>query len=555
MCQLLLLTIFGTLLLSVLADYQYFLKQTRAELRREADFICYAIRQSTAGSTAFFDAMPQETRLTLIDREGRVLFDNAAATDRMESHAQRPEIQSAFAVGEGEAARFSATLDVQTFYYAKRLPDGTVVRLARSTSSIVRRLLDTLPILLLLTFAAACIALLFARRISRSLLEPINHLNLSAPLENVSVYDELSPLLRRLDQQQKKIREQFHKIEAQKLEFDTIIENINEGLIVVNRKMRILSINQSAAQIFSAKREDSIGKDLLRFTYNLNLKEIAQKGLQNRQAETVLELGERAYQLIASPVYKNSRLEGAFLIFIDITEKRFAEKLRREFSANVSHELKTPLTSISGFAELIQKALAKPEDIAGFAGRIHSEARRMLALINDIIKLSKLDEESPEFTAEPLDLNELVEDELYRLRPVASERKIVLFFARGALPPFVGVRSLLDELVYNLLENAIKYNRLQGRVEVATALAQDEILLTVEDTGIGIPAEHQSRIFERFYRVDKSRSRQLGGTGLGLSIVKHIANYHHAKIQIESRENAGTKITVRFPLEKAGPVE
>lgn len=549
-CQILLLTLISTLSLTMLLYYQFFFRQMQEELRHEARYIFHNIDDDSAAFLKFLQAMPQETRLTLIAPDGNVLFDNAVPAPELENHATRPEIQSALLYGEGENIRLSSTLDIQTFYYARRLADGSVIRLARSTGSIVQLISETLPPLILMAALIALVALLFTRRIVRKIIEPINSLNLEQPLANTAIYDELSPLIRRLARQQQEINEQFHNIEAQKNEFNSIIENITEGLIVINSKMQILSINNSARRIFAGNTLDYNGCSLLRLSHNIELKETAAKALSAGRQETTLTIGDRTYQIIASPVYKKSQTKGAFLIFIDITEQHFAATLRREFSANVSHELKTPLTSISGFAELLQNSLVKPPDIPGFAARIHDEATRMLTLINDIIKISKLDEKSPQFISEPLHLNNIIQETITRLYPIAKQKNVTLHFSKQPLTPLYGVRTLIDELVYNLLENAIKYNQPGGRVTITACNEANLITLTVADTGIGIPAEHHARIFERFYRVDKSRSRKMGGTGLGLSIVKHIADYHHAKIALTSTESIGTTITINFPVDE-----
>lgn len=547
-CQILIFSIMGTLCLTMLVYYQYFFQYIQTELRHEAHYLLHNVSENPADLLTNLKTIPPETRLTLIDPNGQVLFDNTVAASELENHAARPEIQTALLKGEGEALRLSQTLDTQTFYYAKRLSDGSVIRLARTTSSIVQLISNVIPPLAFMTAILTMSALLFTRHIVHRLIAPINALDLEKPLTNPAIYDELSPLLQRLNKQQQEITEQFHKIEAQQTEFASIIENLPEGLIIINCKMQILSINNSASKIFSSSPLDCCGCKLLDLDHSTALEKTAVAALTGSRQDITLTLQNRTYQIIASPVYKTRQLEGAFLLFIDITEKHFAEKMRREFSANVSHELKTPLTSISGFAELLKNGLVKPPDIPGFAARIHGEATRMLTLINDIIKLSKLDEKDPSFIKEPLQLNQLIKETLHRLLPLAKTKQITFTFNEQPLPQLIGVRSLIDELIYNLLENAIKYNKPAGNVVVTTKAASGKILLTIADTGIGIPPQHHTRIFERFYRVDKSRSRQIGGTGLGLSIVKHIADYHKAEIALQSTENVGTVITVTFHI-------
>ena len=528
--------------------YAYNVQRITGEMRTEAAYLLHAL-PLTEDETAFFQGFRSDNRVTLIDPDGTVLYDSGAKAETLESHADRPEFQQALESGSGSSERYSATLAETTHYYAVRTDDGNVLRIASSQSSIIGVFLRILPLLVIIFAAVALLSLGIARFVAKRIVAPVNELNLDEPLEN-DVYDELSPLLVRMERQRAEIERQMKALSDKQSELTAITENMREGLVLLNPQGVILSMNGSAARIFGVDAGKHIGEDVLSVSRNPAVRQAIGDARSGGSGETILENGGRYYQLLASPVAGKDGSMGIVLLLLDTTEKYTAEISRREFSANVSHELKTPLTSISGFAEIIRDGLARPEDVKDFAGRICNEANRLVALISDIMELSRLDERKGLGERERVGLRAAAEEVVSRLETPAKDKDIHLSIA-GPECEVSGFGLLLDEMVYNLVDNAIKYSGSGGHVEIRTAVKDGKAVLSVCDDGIGIPKEHQSRVFERFYRVDKSHSRATGGTGLGLSIVKHGAAIHDAQVELESAPGRGTCVRLIFPLPDA----
>lgn len=477
-------------------------------------------------------------RVTWIDTDGTVLFDTQVDQSAMENHADREEIIEAFATGSGSAVRTSSTLTEQTYYEARKMQDGTVLRISASQDSAWALMMDMLwPVILIAVLAMALSAML-ARRMAKKIVEPLNSLNLDHPLSN-DAYEELSPLLRRINQQNLQIDAQMKKLQRKTDEFIQITSHMQEGLVVLDRETKIRSINSAAAKIFHVS-ETCVGGGFFLVGRSNALRQALNDALDHGHGSTVLEQDGRAYRFDMSSIRSAGNLLGAVILIVDVTESRNAEQLRREFSANVSHELKTPLQGIMGSAELLESGMVKPEDTSRFVGHIRKEAARLVTLIEDIIRLSQLDE-GVELPKENVDMLELSRDVKAILEKSAADKQVTIQIT-GVGFSIMGVRRMLHEVVYNLCDNAIKYNVPGGSVTIHA----EKNRLVVRDTGIGIPAEHKDRIFERFYRVDKSHSKASGGTGLGLSIVKHAVAYHNAQIHLESTPGKGTTITIQF---------
>lgn len=531
--------------------YREFYLSKQQELQNELVLIKAGFAQDGITYLQRLQSVPERNRLsriTLINAAGLVLFDNYQTTSTMENHLDRPEIISALQNGSGEAVRMSDTLHQQTYYYAERLDDAMVLRIAMTTASVWVALLDFLPWMLLIISLVIVLAFWLARHETQKIIQPINSINLKEPLEN-DTYDELAPLLSRIEQQNKEIAAKMAELSQTRFEFITITENMSNGLILLNQREEILTVNRSACKLLNLKPDQTAGRKLLTLNRSLVLQNLLQKAEQGLIAEDILHQNQHSYQLLAHPVLSNGELQGTVLLILDITEQQATEQMRREFAANVSHELKTPLQSISGYAEIISNHLVKPEDIPEFVERIYQEARRLIGLVDDIMKISRLDENKASLTEESVDLFLLTQDVLQRLQPQAQAKQIIVNL-KGESAKMLGVKQILDEMIYNLCDNAIKYNKQGGRVDIVIDRSPDALRLQVIDTGIGIAPEDQERVFERFYRVDKSHSQKIGGTGLGLSIVKHGARYHHAELKLQSIPNQGTTITLTFPLEK-----
>ena len=482
-------------------------------------------------------------RLTWIAPSGEVLFDSQADESSMENHAQREEVRQALETGEGQSSRYSSTLLEKTIYYAKKLADGSILRISISRATAGVLVMGMLQPMLVVLAAALILALVLAKRISARIVAPLNRLDLEKPLEN-DTYEELSPLLTRINQQRRQIDAQLRTLQQKKDEFDQITASMNEGLVLMNEKGTVLSINPAARALFHAER-DCVGQDFLTVERSHEISCAIRRALEEGHAELRVERGGREYQLDISRIESEGTVIGAVLLAFDVTEQAFAERNRREFTANVSHELKTPLQSIMGSAELIENGLVKQEDMPRFVGHIRTEAARLVTLIEDIIRLSQLDE-GGELPFEPVNLKKLAEEASASLASAAAEKQVTIR-VHGDDRQITTVRRLASEIIYNLCDNAVKYNREGGSVDVTIDGTAHGAVVTVQDTGIGIPPEHQSRVFERFYRVDKSHSRQSGGTGLGLSIVKHAVQYLGGRIELESQPGKGTTMRVHFP--------
>ena len=525
--------------------YEHFESAMLDQMRTTASFVEQGVKED--GMKYLDEMSSSQCRITWIEADGTVKFDNRSDPSTMENHADRAEVKEALENESGTSIRRSSTLSEHTLYYAKRMQDGTVLRLAMSQRSVLFLMGGMISPVVFIFLAACALAGVLSYRVSKKIVKPLGSIDLQHP-EQVETYDELSPFLQRIAAQNREIRSQMEEIRKQQQEFSMITENMSEGLFVVDRNYQILSYNRSAVRIFGMAPE-SVPENLLAVNRSEGFRSVVDSALKGRHAQENLELDGRVYQIIASPVCQQEDaldLVGAVILTLVVTEKEAQEQYRREFTANVSHELKTPLTSISGIAEIIRNGIVRPEDIPHFAGKIYDESQRLITLIGDIIKLSRLDENQVPMERESVDLLETARDVVQQLASVARKNGVTLV-TNGSHGVVNGVRQVLGEMVYNLCENAVKYNRPGGRVWVDVRQAADHVELCVKDTGIGIPAAEQGRIFERFYRVDKSHSKAVGGTGLGLSIVKHGAALHHATIHVDSEPGEGTAITLTFP--------
>lgn len=540
------LVMFYILIMGVV--YRQFFDGMEKEVQREARYIKTALDISGEDYLGALSNADAANRITLIDENGIVIYDTLEKAAMSENHNNRPEIEAAKVNGTGKSIRFSQTLGEQTFYYALRLNNGMIVRVANTTDSVFGMLLTNMPVIILFGIAVLICVMLLIKWQTNNIIIPINELNLEKPLEN-EIYEELTPLLHRIEKQNKQIDKQLGTLNKQQEEFEAITENMREGLIVLNKNAVILSVNSAALEILGITKDECIEKHILNVNRNLNIQNAVEQAILGKAGDICLEIKNSFYELMANPVHSDNEIYGCVILILDITQKQKAEQMRKEFTANVSHELKTPLMSISGYAEIIKNGLVKSEDIPEFSGRIYSEATRLCNLVEDIINLSKLDENSKMFEFEELDLLRISNDIIKRLQPQADKHYVKLKL-NGESARITGVRQILDEMIYNLLDNSIKYNIEGGMAGISVIKEADRIELSVWDTGIGISREHQERIFERFYRVDKSHSRETGGTGLGLSIVKHGAIFHNADIKIDSELKRGTKIIITFKTEQ-----
>lgn len=524
------------------ALYSYFGRVQESQLRDELSLAAVGVEQN--GMDYLRKLESDQYRITWLRADGAVLYDTRADAESMENHAQRQEVQQALATGEGESSRYSATLLQKTVYYAKRLPDGTVLRLSAirvTTGVLVLNMLQ--PILLVLAVALILSGVL-ASRLARRITEPLNRLDLEHPLEN-DTYEELAPLLRRMEHQRRQIDRQMDELRRRSEEFEQITGSMSEGLVLLDEAGVILSINPAARRLLDAA-ENCVGQDLLTVDRDVALSDALRQAAEQGHSEFRGQRNGREYQFDVTRIQSEGRTAGTVLLVFDVTERAFAERNRREFTANVSHELKTPLQGIIGSAELLENGLVKQEDVPRFIGHIRSEAQRLVTLIGDIIRLSQLDEGEP-MPAEPVELLALAREAAESLQSAAAARNVTIT-VEGEPVELTGVRRLLYEIVFNLCDNAIKYNTDGGHVQVTVTKENETAAVTVRDTGIGIPPDQQDRVFERFYRVDKSHSKASGGTGLGLSIVKHAVQYHHGAIHLQSEVGKGTEIRVTFPM-------
>lgn len=494
---------------------------------------------------AYFDQLePRDFRMTWIDENGNVLYDSESDTAQMENHLEREEIREAFAQGYGESRRYSATLMERLLYCAQLIEDGTVIRLSAAQYTIWTLVLGMAQPICIVFLVAVALSVMLATRLARKIVRPLNELDLDEPLNNEE-YDELSPLLRRIDNQQTQLKWQEEELGRRQKELDTIVGNMKEGMILLNHSGKIISINPAAEKLLGTNNY-CIGKDILTISRNLQLQEVFIRALEGEQAQQNVVLHSGSYQVEASPILSETVVSGVAVLLIDVTEKEKAEQMRREFTANVSHELKTPLHAISGYAELLQNGMVEKKDTIPFAGKIYTEAQRMIRLVEDIISLSHLDEGADDLKREEADLYALAKSVVFHLDSEAARAGVSLELS-GETAVVNGIPQLLYSIIYNLCDNAIKYNHEGGSVTVEVTCDTTWALVSVRDTGIGIDAAHQERIFERFYRVDKSHSKEVGGTGLGLSIVKHAARIHDARVELHSVKGEGTVVVVKFP--------
>ena len=522
--------------------YRNFDGQMRKELSKEAAYLAYGVEQQ--GVDYLKNIKDKSARITYIDQDGTVLFDNEADVSEMKNHSDRTEFQKAEKYGAGESSRYSDTLSEKTIYYALRLKDGTVLRVSGTQDSVLALVENLIFPLCGLLCLMLILSGIMASAISKRIVKPINELDLESPKEN-QIYEELSPLLSKIHRQNREIQNQLELAKQQQEEFSLITENMQEGLIVIDKYTMILSANSSAWNLFHMDRVRQ-GESVYCLDREEEFRHAIEQVLSGEHTELVLKLNGSDIQLIANPVIRDKKTEGAVVLLVNVTEKLERESLRREFSANVSHELKTPLTSISGFAEIMQSGLVKCEDIPQFAGRIYKESQRLLQLVEDVIQISQLDEEKTSYTWEPVDVYQVCKNAFESLKEKAKRLNVHLYIC-GEYMKMEAVRTLLEEAVYNVCDNAIKYNRNDGSVSVFLTQTAQEIQIVVKDTGVGIPKEDQDRVFERFYRVDKSHSKEIGGTGLGLSIVKHAVGALKGSVILRSEEGNGTEICMKFP--------
>lgn len=528
---------------AVLTDYYFNYSET--QLAAQTQLVARAVENEGEG---YFDNLDAgEIRITLIAADGAVLFDTQSDASTMENHSEREEFIEAVETGSGSAWRNSATLTERMLYHAKRLSDGRVLRLAASQASVLSLVMGMICPLVVILVVAMVLSGVLASRLARHIVKPLNELDLDKPLEN-DAYEELSPLLTRVEHQHRQIEAQLRQLRRRKEEWDAVVGNMNEGIVLLGSNNSILGINRSAERILDV-RAGCTGNDFITICRNINVTELLDRAEKDDKAECVERFGAREYQVSASVVQGAGGAQGKVLLFFDVTDRMSAEKMRREFTANVSHELKTPLHTISGSAEILKNGIVEPEDMPRFIDRIYMESQRMITLVDDIMGLSRLDEGAVNAPRADMSLKSIAIDTAARLKQEADGKHISMnvYGDEGQLR---GIRPLITELVFNLCDNAIKYNRDGGSVDITIADSHELTSITVADTGIGIPLESQERVFERFYRVDKSHSKEIGGTGLGLSIVKHVARIHDAAISLRSDMGVGTSITIDFPKVK-----
>jgi len=533
------LTLAAGLVLAFGVLFGAFEDRIEKELKSEAGYIAYSVEN---GDTDFFSKFSgSDKRVTLIAANGDVIADTQAAASDMDNHADREEVKDALKYGSGTKVRYSETLTEKTIYYAQRLSNGNVLRVSTTQYTIVTIILGLMQPMIIVLVIAMALSFFLSSKVSKKLIQPINSIDLNNP-ENSDTYEELSPLLHKIINQRRTIDGQIEKAKQVQEEFKLITENMSEGFFVIDKNAKLLSYNSAALKLLDASAAED---NVLTLNRTSGFIDAVSNALKGRHAENTMLHADRTYNLIANPVFDKESVIGAVIVIIDVTETAKREAMRREFTANVSHELKTPLTSISGFAELMKSGGIPEETVVDFSNSIYTEAQRLISLVSDIIKISELDEKDNRLDRESVNLYELAAEVINRLKP-AAEKKNISFMLKGGDAETFGVRSIIDEMIYNLCDNAIKYNKNGGSVTVTVNNDGDKAKISVKDTGIGIPKTQQDRIFERFYRVDKSRSKAEGGTGLGLSIVKHGAMYHNADISVESEIEKGTTMTIAF---------
>ena len=524
--------------------YQYFTDRFTQELESETWLVARGVESM---GLDYLDGLRTDNRITWVAQDGTVLYDNEADAASMENHADREEIQEALFGIQGTARRESATLSQLTIYVAHRLDDGSVIRLAGSQSTVVHLLMAMAPPIVLILIVTLIFAAALSSRLTKRLVRPILELDLERP-EDSEVYDELSPLLTRIRRQNDTIRAQMDQLRQQKQEFTALTENMSEGFLLLDAKGRVLSYNTGALKLLGAAAPAEEAS-VLTLDRSDVFQQLVEQVLDGRRSQVRMERAGRILQLLGDPVLRDGETAGAVLVLLDVTEREQAEQMRREFTANVSHELKTPLTSISGMAEIMKDGLVKQEDVRGFAADIYQESQRLIRLVEDILHLSRLDEGGGGLERQEIDLLDLARTVEDRLQSTAKQHQVELELT-GDHAAIQGLPSVVEEMVYNLCDNAIKYNRPGGEASVRVEDGADAVTVTVSDTGIGIPPEDRERVFERFYRVDKSHSKAIGGTGLGLSIVKHGAALHNAQVELDSAPGKGTTVRLRFPKEQ-----
>ncbi|MCC8135793.1 MAG: PAS domain-containing protein [Ruminococcus sp.] len=523
----------------------YFTKRAANELRNEAELIVNAVELN--GMDYLESADFKNLRATWIASDGTVLFDSQADASEMENHSDREEVKEAIDNGTGSAERYSETLTQKTLYYAQRLEDGTVIRVSSAHLSVWAQLIEMLQAFALIVLAVIVASGLLASQLSKRIVLPINKINPDNPDIDES-YSELQPLLHKLRVQNKKITRQMNQLRRSREEFSLITENMSEGIIIADRNTIVLSCNPASLKLLGADMPEE-RQSIYAMNRSDEFRSCIQEAVKGGHSDCILESHSRVCRIIANPSYSGEELSGIVVFILDVTEKYNLEEMRREFTSNVSHELKTPLTAIYGIADMLANGIVKQEDVQKFGENIRSEAGRLIILINDIISLSKLDENNVPEEDRDIDLYNNAQDVINRLYSYAGERGIIMSLT-GEHIIFRGNATIVDEIIYNLCDNAIKYNKENGTIKIGVEEDGGNAVITVEDTGIGIAQEHIERIFERFYRVDKSHSRKIKGTGLGLSIVKHGVKYHNGTIKCESTPESGTKFTVSLPLQK-----
>ena len=535
-----LLVLIVTIVLIFGVLFEYFENQLTNELKSEATYISHALENE--GEEYIDNFKNEKKRITLIDKNGVVLADTSANEDELDNHSDRDEVKEAMKDGSGTSVRYSNTLMEKTIYYAVRLDNGNILRVSTTQQSIIVILLGLIYPIIIILVIALIITLILSYRVSKSIINPINALDLEHP-ENNDTYEELTPLLKKISAQKRHINEQIRTAEQKQEEFRLITENMTEGFLVIDNQANLLTYNSAALKLLDIT--DVQEGTVLMLNRTKGFRDTVQRVLTGEHSESTINIDDKHYNLIANPVYENDRVIGAVIVILDVTEYTNREKMRSEFTSNVSHELKSPLTSISGFAEIMMAGDVPGETVVDFSKTIYKEAQRLISLVSDIIKISELDEKNTGFEQEPVELFELSKSVTERMKPVAEKRNITLNVL-GGTAKVMGVSKILEEMIENLVDNAVKYNKDNGTVDVIVTSSDNTCELVVRDTGIGIPQSEQSRVFERFYCVDKSHSKLVGGTGLGLSIVKHGAMFHDAQIKLESTEGKGTSISLIF---------
>lgn len=529
--------------------FQYFESQLIKELKTETGYISAAIKKEGAEYINGFDNT--EKRITLILKDGTVIADNLVGAESLENHSDREEIKKALNEGSGTSVRYSKTLTEKEIYYAEKIDDDMIIRVSTRQFSVVSLMMGLLNPLAVIMLLMIILSVILSNRTARSIVEPINHLDLDNPREN-NPYDELAPLLSKIDSQKRTIESQLKKAAKKQEEFTAIIENMSEGIILADKNKQILTYNSAALRLLNT--QSPVKGNILEFNRTSDFREAVDSALRGAKCEKQMTISGKTYSLISNPVIHNitefeAEIIGAVIIILDITETAQREQMRREFTSNVSHELKTPLTSISGFAEMMMKGDMPAETVVDFSKSIYDEAQRLISLVVDIIRISEFDENSIIYEKDKVDVYALSQNIAIRLIPQAREKEVNIIVS-GSATFIEGVPKIIDQMIFNLCDNAVKYNRDGGAVTLKITESEENVSVSVTDTGIGIPEEHQSRVFERFYRVDKARSRSTGGTGLGLSIVKHGARIHGAEIKLESEPDKGTTVTLSFPKKR-----